>query len=504
MELCSSTGCPIYRRPNPIETICQPSRDEKQNDFNTSPTRRQYTHMPRIHQSLITWLAVIISFRTSNADDWPQWLGPKRDATWAEQGIIETFPQEGPPLVWKQPIGSGYSGPAVSSGNVIVMDRITKPIDGKEPFVHEGQIPRNKNFVRQRLPGQERVLCLRESDGQVLWEHKYDCPYSMVTTYAIGPRATPTIDQDHVYTIGAEGNLLCLRLNNGSLVWSKDFKHDYHVPTPNWGFAAPPLIDGNKLICIVGGKSSGCVAFDKLTGHELWRCLTPTEPGYSAPVIRQLGEHRQLLIWDSDAIHGLDPATGKPHWSVNFPSTYAMSVATPQVIDHSIFLMCFNGKSCLIEVSKDGQSAEIAWEGDRRTGIDGVHNTAQLVDGYVYGCGNGGRYICARLKDGERMWDTFQPASSTRPIAWGNVFTVRLLSQENRFILINDHGEIILAQMTPEGYRESSRAKLIAPTHQVGGRQLVWSHPAFANRRIYLRNDQELRCYSLDSNSKAE
>lgn len=465
--------------------------------------------MTAIHRSPMIWLTAIATFTLTTAgqaiaEDWPQWLGANRDGIWTEQGIMDKFPAGGPPLVWQQAIGSGYSGPAVSSGKLVVMDRISKPVDGTEPFVHKGKVPGNKNFVRQLLPGQERVLCLRESDGQILWEHKYNCPYSTVTTYAIGPRATPTIDGDHVYTLGAEGNLLCLKMDDGSVVWSKNFQEDYQVPTPNWGFAAPPLVDEHRLICIVGGESSGCVAFDKLTGHELWRSLTSPEPGYSAPVIRQLGEHRQLLIWNSDALHGLDPATGKPHWSVNFPSTYAMSVATPQTTGRLIFLMCFNGKSCLIEVESDGQSAEIVWEGNRHTGIDGVHNTAQLVDGYAYGCGNGGRYLCARLKDGERIWDTFQPASSTRPIAWGNVFTVRLLAHKNRFVLINDHGEIILARMTPDGYTESSRAKLIAPTHQVSGRKLVWSHPAFANRRIYLRNDQELRCYSLDSNTKAE
>lgn len=438
------------------------------------------------------------------ADDWQQWLGPHRDGTWSANGISKTFPANGPELIWKQSIGSGYSGPAVAGGCVILMDRLANPLSGDEPFVHDGKIPRNKNFVRQALPGKERVLCFRESDGQLLWKHEYDCPYSTVTTYAIGPRATPTIDEDRVYTVGAEGDLRCLRISDGSLIWSKDFKKDYKVPTPNWGFASPPLVDQDRLICIVGGESSGCVAFDKTTGVELWRSLTASEPGYSAPVIRTVAGHRQLLIWDSDAIHGLAPVTGKTLWSIDFPSTYAMSVATPQVLDDLIFLMCFNGKSCVVKVHPDGSAANIEWEGDRRSGIDGVHNTAQLVDGYAYGCGNGGRYVCARLSDGKRMWETFEPASAKRPIAWGNIFTVRLTGYKNRYILINDHGEIILATMDSSGYTEHDRAKVITPTHQVGSRKLVWSHPAFANRRIYLRNDAELRCYDLSDTTEAE
>lgn len=469
--------------------------------------RTRCSSLPRHAQicTLALWLiSSILQPSVIQADDWQQWLGPDRDGTWAADRIPPKFSTNGPELVWKQSIGGGYSGPAVASGYVVLMDRVVATKSGNEKFLHDGEIPRNKNFVRQRLPGKERVLCFREADGQPLWQHEYDCPYSTVTTYAIGPRATPTIDEDRVYTVGAEGDLRCLRINDGSLIWAKDFKQDYNVPTPNWGFASPPLIDQDRLICIVGGESSGCVAFDKRTGQELWRSLTASEPGYSAPVIRRVAGLRQLLIWDSDAIHGLDPATGKPFWSVRFPSTYAMSVATPQVFDDSVFIMCFNGKSCLIKVNADGRDARIEWEGDRRSGIDGVHNTAQLVDGYAYGCGNGGRYICARLTDGKRMWDTFQPASSKRPISWGNVFTVRLTAYKNRYILINDHGEIILATMDPTGYSEQDRAKVITPTHQVGGRKLVWSHPAFANRRVYLRNDVELRCYDLTNNTDTE
>ena len=458
--------------------------------------------MTRILVIMTSWLMVQPSVLW--ADDWQQWLGPHRDGTWAADNISETFPANGPKLLWKQTVGGGYSGPAVASGCVIMMDRLATSTSGDQEFVHKGEIPRNRNFVRQRLPGKERVLCFRESDGKILWQHQYDCPYSTVTTYAIGPRATPTIDKDRVYTVGSEGDLRCLRITDGSMIWSKDFKTDYNVPTPNWGFASPPLVDEDRLICIVGGESSGCVAFDKHTGRELWRSLTASEPGYSAPVIRTVGGHRQLLIWDSDAIHGLDPANGKPFWSVEFPSTYAMSVATPQVLDASIFIMCFNGKSCLINVGPDGNEAKIQWEGDRRTGIDGVHNTAQLVDGHAYGCGNGGRYICARLTDGKRMWETFQPASSKRPISWGNVFTVRLTAYKDRYLLINDHGEIMLARMDPSGYTEQDRAQMIAPTHQVGSRKLVWSHPAFANGNIYLRNDQELRCYDLSESTDSQ
>ncbi len=359
------------------------------------------------------------------ADDWPQWLGPTRDGVWRESGIVESFPEGGPRLLWKKPVGGGYSGPAAAAGNVFVCDWVPSKTNGKPQLLHDGKPPRNKNFVRKRLPGTERVHCFNAETGDVIWTHEYDCPYSSASTYAIGPRATATVDGDRVYTVGAEGNLFCLSVPTGDVVWAKDYKRDYQLTIPTWGIASPPLIDGDKLICIVGGDGTTCVAFYKRTGKELWRSLSSTEPGYSAPVIREVAGHRQLIVWDSDAIHGLNPESGKQLWSVEFASTFVMTVATPQVSGDSLFVMCFNGKSGLVKVGVDGLSARLLWEGSRRTGVDGVHNTAALVDGHIYGCANGGRYVCAKMEDGERVWSTFEPASAKRPITWGNVFTIR-------------------------------------------------------------------------------
>lgn len=446
---------------------------------------------PGVVSQVVVALAICAS---ASADDWPQWLGPTRDAIWRESGIVDSFPPEGPTLKWVTPVGSGYSGPAVADGRVIVLDRIEEPRTGTEEYVHEGNVPENQNFVRRLLPGRERVVCLDEASGRVLWKYQYDCPYSTATTYAIGPRATATISKGKVYCVGAEGNLHCLDLKTGDVIWAKDYKKDYRATVPVWGIASPPLVDGNRLICITGGPGSLCVAFNKDTGAEVWRALDAEEPGYSAPVIRTIGKHRQLLCWDSEHLTALSPASGEILWRVKFPSTFAMSVATPQVAGNLIFVMCFNGKSAVIEVEDDGHQAGIKWVGRKATGIDGVHNTPQLVDGYIYGCGNGGRYICADLETGKRQWFTFAPASASRPIPWGNVFTIR---NGDRYFLANDKGELIIAKLDPSGYHEISKARLIEPTHSVGNRKLVWSHPAFANRCIYLRNDKELRCYSL-------
>ena len=183
------------------------------------------------------------------ADDWPQWLGPQRDAVWHEAGILNEFLSSGPAVQWRTPIGGGYSGPAVANGRVYVSDRLLAP---------GVQNPTNQ-FDRSSARGVERVLCLNETDGQIVWQHEYDCPYTV--SYPAGPRTTPVVDNGKVYTLGTEGNLLCLNATTGKVIWERNFKQDFHVASPIWGFAANPLLDGNKLICLVGGTGTGVVVF---------------------------------------------------------------------------------------------------------------------------------------------------------------------------------------------------------------------------------------------------
>ncbi len=454
--------------------------------------------MMRTRYQVVGFASLVAIFVASPCcgEDWPQWLGTERLPVWRETQIIDSFPKNGPPLRWSAKLGGGYSGPAVSDGRVFVMDRVPASdslSDGE--LLHEGEPPKNQNFLRRKLPGRERVVCFREQDGKQLWEHTYDCPYTSVALYAIGPRCTPTVDGDRVYTLGAEGDLFCLSTSTGKVVWSLDLQEHYKFEMPEWGIASHPLVDGDRLICMVGGEGSTCVAVDKATGKEIWSSVSARQPGYCPPVIYEIRGERQLVIWDSDAVRGLDPKTGEEFWSVPFEPTYAMSIGAPQLAgDNRLYVMSFNRKSALIEIAENGRSAKILWTGRNKLGIDGVLNTAVIHDGYVYGCGNGGRYVCAKLETGERVWESFQPSTGKRPAAWANVFTVK---NGDRYFQANDLGDLIIARMSPSGYEEVSRANLIEPTHHVGGRTLVWSHPAFANRHVFLRNDREIRCYSL-------
>ncbi|MEI6425660.1 MAG: PQQ-binding-like beta-propeller repeat protein, partial [Lentisphaerota bacterium] len=185
---------------------------------------------------------------TVSGDDWPQWLGPRGDGVWREDCILSKFPAGGPPVKWRASIGSGYSGPSVAKDSVYVIDRIKT--DPAKPC--------------------ERILCLDADTGRVRWEYSYPCTYGNMG-YGSGPRSSPAVAGDKVYTLGAMGDLLCLDSGTGKLLWQKNLPQEYGQKVPTWGFSTQLLVDGARLFCIVGGPGHAVVALDKDTGKELWR-----------------------------------------------------------------------------------------------------------------------------------------------------------------------------------------------------------------------------------------
>ena len=425
------------------------------------------------------------------ADDWPQYLGPKRDGVWRESGVSLDTP---PRLLWKTPLGGGYCGPAVAKGRVYVADRRGKPVGSVQ--LPKGQ---NPNFVRESLPGDERIVCLDERTGKIVWEHKYDAPYSSVVLYAIGPRCTPLIHEGIVYSLGAEGHLLALSADEGKVLWRKNFVTDYGLEMQEWGTAAHPIVHKELLICTVGGKGSTVVAFDRKTGEEKWRALSAPRPGYGTPVIEEINGLRQLIVWDSDRISGLDPDSGKRHWYATFRPSFAMSIGAARVHENLVWVMGFNGRSAAIRVTENNQSTKFAWVPSPKKGVAGVMNTAYLRDGHVYSGGRRGQFRCVDIRTGERLWESTKPllkANGSGRGAWQSAFTVHH-EPSGQTLIFNDHGEMITASLSPNGYEEIARTYIIEPTHRVSGRMLVWSHPALANKRVYCRNDKEIRCYDL-------
>jgi outer membrane protein assembly factor BamB len=430
---------------------------------------------------------LLLASNTTFADDWPQWLGPKRDSVWREGDLLEKFPTNGLPVLWRVPIGGGYSGPIVADGLVYVTDR----------QLAEGVSNPADPFDRKAIRGYERVLCLNETDGKLLWKYEYECPYTI--SYPAGPRAAPLVDAGRVYTLGAEGNLYCLDARSGKVQWSKDLKMTYGIKTPLWGFAGHPLVDDDRLICLVGGQGTTVVAFNKSTGNELWRALSAEEPGYSSPMIYEAGGKRQLIVWHPEAANSLDPETGKVYWSVPFKSRAGMTLATPRKWGTSLFFTAFYSGSLMLGMDPDKPAATNLWrtlktDEKNTTHLNAVMCTPFLQDGYIYGICSYGQLRCLDIKTGNRVWETFKAATSGDPVRWANAFIVK---NGDRFFLFNELGDLIIANLTPKGYEEISRTHLLDPTNRDPGRPVVWSHPAFANRHIYARNDKEIICADL-------
>lgn len=447
-----------------------------------------YVPIMQITRGAFVGLFVFICAFQLHADDWPQWLGPERDSVWRETGIIEKFPASGPNIKWRTEIGAGYSGPAVAKGRVYITDR----------QLSKGVSNPSDPFQRGVIPGSERVVCLDEASGKILWHHDYDCPYTM--SYPAGPRATPLVSDGKVYTLGAEGNLLCLDTQKGNVIWSHDFKKDYGTPTPLWGFSASPLLDGNRLICVVGGSNTTVVAFDKNDGHEIWRALTAKEPGYCPPMMIDAGGKRQLIVRHPEAINSLNSETGAVYWSEPVAAKAGMSIPTPRKSGDLLFLTCFYNGSMMLKLDESKPAATVMWQSQRAserntTELHSTMSTPFLENGYIYGVCSYGQLRCLKADTGERLWETLAATTPDgKEMRWANAFIVK---NGDRFFLANEKGHLIIARLTPKGYEEISRAHLLEPTNTLTGRDVVWSHPAFANRCIYARNDREIVCAYL-------
>ena len=418
------------------------------------------------------------------AEDWPEFRGAGRRGVWLETGILETFPAEGLKALWRTPVKRGYAGPAVADGRVFVTDY--EPTDG--------------------MRGTERALALDEATGEVLWVQEWDADYAGIQ-WEIGPGATPTVDGDRVYVLGRDGVLSAFKTDTGEILWRKSYAEDYGVDRMrwgfDWGFASAPLVDDERLICFVGGPPDArVVALDKMTGEEIWRSL-PAEAdlGVAQPIIIEAGGARQLIVWDPEEVASLDPVTGEVYWRQPYVVGGAMTVAVPVQVGSQLFFSTFYDGPMMLTLNQDRPDATIAWKGSsnseiRTEGLHAVLATPIIDGGYIYGICSYGQLRCLDASTGERIWETQEATVERR--RWVSGFMVK---NGNRIFMNNDRGELIIARLHPTGYEEISRTALIAPTSPPGNRRelrnVSWVHPAYANRHIYMRNDEEIVAFSL-------
>jgi outer membrane protein assembly factor BamB len=403
-------------------------------------------------------LLCLLVHSTIQSEDWPRWRGPRGNGTWNAPRLTPTWPKQGLEQLWKRPIGGGYSGVTVAGDRVYLTDRLSEP---KEI---------------------ERLSCFHLETGERLWQFSYSVAYGDLD-YGNGPRAAPTVHDNHVYILGALGHLYCLDAMNGSVRWSAELQKDFGGRIPTWGYAASPLIYKNSVIVQPGGNTNrSIVALNRESGKVHWKNLSD-EAAYATPILFEHNKHSQLVCWTPSHIRALNPDNGSLFWSVPYKVEYGVSIATPIFHRNTLFVSGYWKGSKAIRLGNNPDQAELIWEENRN--LNGLMSQPLYKDGYGYLLDKTRGLICFELTTGKKLWDdknrmTPRGRNPQASLVW--------LNDADRAIALNSDGELILARLNPTGYHEQSRTKIICPT---------WAHPAYAGNKIIARSESELVCYEL-------
>ena len=422
------------------------------------------------------------SSATLRSENWTEFRGPDRAGVWTTAGIVENFEglEDPLPRKWSAPVGAGYSGPTVSEDSVFLMDRGV-PGSGEEV---------------------ERVLCVDRATGALRWAHSYPCVYRDVG-YAFGPRSSVTVGDGKAFALGMMGNLHCLDAATGEVIWARDLSKDYRVDMPIWGLTASPLLEDGSLIVQVSASGDGAtfVGFSPETGKEKWK-LFSDKGSYVSPIVVEQAGQRVTVLWSGQRIAGIDAASGKVHWEIPTPpAKMPINVPGPAVDESGslLFLSVFYDGSRLIELGQDELTAKERWhrQGINERKTDALHSMISppfFQDGKIYGIDSYGQMRCLDPETGDRIWEDLTAVPQGR---WGTGFIVK---QDGRIWMLTERGDLVIAKVSPEGYEEIDRARLIEATTPLKQRQegtVLWSHPAFAGTEVFARNDRELICVDL-------
>ena len=385
-------------------------------------------------------------------EDWPQILGPNRNGIYTGPEIVPSFPRTGPPLIWKRDVGAGFAGPSVAGDRLVLFHRVTN---------------------------RETVEAMDALTGKTIWTFDYPTAYRDDFGFDEGPRAPPVIAGGRVFTHGADGMLHGIDFATGKMLWSVDTRRVFDAPKGYFGVASSPVVDANRVLVNVGGKSGGIVAFDAATGKTLWTS-TSDEASYSSPVIADINGVHTGVFFTRTGLVAVDPASGKVRYQHRWRSRQAASVnaATPIVVNDQIFLSAsYSTGAVLLKVAND-QAAPV-WSGEES--MSNHYSTSVLKDGYLYGFDGrqefGQTLRCVELATGKVVWnvDGFGAGS--------------LLIAGETLVVMRESGELALAPASPKAFRFAARAQLL--------KGVVRAYPALANGRYYVRNERELAAFDL-------
>jgi outer membrane protein assembly factor BamB len=428
-------------------------------------SRRQlrFSSLPNM-VSLAAYILCSTCAASTRAEDWPQWRGPNRDGAWTESGILETFATDGPEIRWRVPIGLGWSSPVVSQGKVFVTD-----------------------VQLETRPAQERVHCFDEATGQSLWTYAYEADYpDLPPENRSTPAATPIVEAGKLYMIGGNGHVHCLVSATGEPIWEKRLDKEFEINALSC--RPSPLIEGELLILLTGGKPSACViALEKNSGKEVWRALDESVSN-SSPIVITPGGKRQIIVWTGESVTSLVPTTGEIYWRERLETNTNYSTATPVNEKNALLISGF-----MLALSVDGTLATPVWPKSRALARRVLSNTSTplLKGDHLYSAKSGGELVCLDSHTGEQVWVT-ERVTELKPGA-----SIHLTPNGDGVWLFTDEGNLIRARLSPKGYEELCRAHLLQPTSIFSGKLMAWVPPAYANRHVFARNDKELVCASL-------
>lgn len=405
---------------------------------------------------LLTLLVAGATAPSADAEDWPQWRGPNRDGLTQETGLLQEWPEEGPPQVWlSREAGLGYAGPA------IVGDRL---------------------YTLGSLDGETHLMAFSVEDGTRIWATPMGPHYN--NAWGNGPRSTPTVEGDFVWAMGARGVLICCKAADGSEVWRVHME-DLGGKIPTWGYAESPLVDGDQVLCTPGGAEGAIVALDKRTGELLWQTEEVVDEAHYSSLVKSKREGADIYVQLLPRrVVGVNATNGDVLWQSPWPGETAV-IPTPLVHGDSIFVTSGYGVGCrLLTMSASGDSiVETQYENKN---MKNKHDGLVRVGDHIYGYSDGVGWICQDWKTGRIVW------RERSKLEKGSI----AYADGRLYLLGEREAEVVLIEASPEGWNEKGRFQLAPLTEQRSNRGGIWVHPVIANGRLYLR-DQEL-LFSFD------